>query len=239
MGSRTDNTVVIIPSYNEARTIGDIVKSVAKRGMSVFVIDDGSSDNTGRVALDSGAKVIRNEKNRGKGAAVRVGVTYVLEKTGFEWIVIMDGDGQHHTEDIPVLMDATRDGEADLVIGNRMMDTEKMPVVRYWTNRFTSWIISRLCGQYIPDTQCGYRIVKVSALRKMELLSEKYDIETEMLIEAAENNMKIRSAPVQTIYGDEVSEIHPVYDTLRFCALIVKCHFALMKAKRRDRIERG
>jgi len=137
----------------------------------------------------------------------------------------MDGDGQHHTEDIPAFMAAARDDEVDLVIGNRMQRTETMPFLRYWTNRFMSWVISGMCRQYIPDTQCGYRLVRVESLKTLPLTSKKYDIESEMLIEAAESNMQIRSVSIQTIYGEEVSEINPIRDTIKFFTLILKFHF--------------
>lgn len=222
MESRINNTIVVIPSYNEARTIGDIVGNIVEMGLTVLVIDDGSVDATERIALDAGAMVLRHRKNLGKGYSVRQGIRYVIEKTNFEWMIMMDGDGQHHTEDIPILMEASKDGDVNIVSGNRMMQTKSMPSMRYWTNRFTSLVISSMCHQKIPDTQCGYRLVRVEALKDMKLESYKYDIESEMLIQAARKNMKIRSVPIQTIYGDETSEIHPILDTLRFFALVSK-----------------
>ncbi|MFC1480094.1 glycosyltransferase family 2 protein [Candidatus Omnitrophota bacterium] len=224
MGARIDNTIAVIPSYNEAGTIGEIVQNIVRMGMSVLVIDDGSTDNTERIALDSGAMVIRHRHNLGKGFSVREGIRHVLEKTNFEWMIMMDGDGQHHTEDIPALMSAAQLEEADIVTGNRMLETKRMPVSRYWTNRFTSWVLSGMCKQSIPDTQCGYRLIRVSALKKLKLTSEKYDIESEILIQAAENNMRIKSVPIQTIYGEETSKIRPIRDTIRFFALVFRYH---------------
>ena len=222
MSAEILNTIVILPSYNESRAIGKIVKDIVKVGMTALVIDDGSVDDTGGVALDAGAVVIRNKRNRGKGYCVRIGIDHVMEKTNFAWIIIMDGDGQHHTEDIPALINATSEGAVDIVNGNRMFNTETMPFVRYVTNRFTSWVISRLCNQYIPDSQCGYRIVSVDCLNHLNLKSDKYDIESEMLIQAAEKNMVIKSIPIQTIYGEEKSEINKIRDTLRFFSLIIR-----------------
>ena len=216
MESTINNTIIVIPSYNEYRTIGDIVRDIVKMGLSILVVDDGSSDKTERMALDNGALVIRNKQNLGKGLSVRQGIKYVLEKTNFEWMIIMDGDGQHHTEDIPALIKATHADGADLVIGNRMHETEAMPPSRYWTNRFMSWVVSKMCRQYIPDTQCGYRLINADALKKLKLTSKKYDIESEVLIQAAESGMKIRSVPIRTIYGEETSQINPVRDTIRF-----------------------
>ncbi|MEA3489899.1 MAG: glycosyltransferase family 2 protein [Candidatus Omnitrophota bacterium] len=237
MGSTKDNTIVVIPSYNEARTIGGIVSDIVEMGLSVLVIDDGSVDNTERIALDSGAMVIRHRRNLGKGNSVREGIRYVLEKTRFEWMIIMDGDGQHHTEDVPGLMKATREEETDIVIGNRMQETKTMPPSRYWTNRFMSWVLSVLCGQRILDTQCGYRLIKVGSLKKLKLISKKYDIESEMLLQAAERGMTIKSVPIQTIYGEEISKIDPVRDTIKFFKLVLR-HYSnsdgLRKAAKTD-----
>ena len=227
MESRKDNTIVIIPSYNEGRTIGQVVTEIVDMGLNVLVVDDGSNDNTERVALDSGAMVIRSRYNRGKGFSIREGINYVLDKTKFEWIIIMDGDGQHHAGDIHAMMEVTHTEDVDIVNGNRMLQTESMPAVRYWTNKFMSWMISGICRQNIPDTQCGYRLVRVDALKKLKLTSKKYDIETEMLIKAADSHMKISSVPVKTIYGEEKSKIRPIHDTIRFFALILKYHFNL------------
>ena len=226
MESRKNNTIVIIPSYNEARTIGGIVLDIVEMGLSVLVIDDGSTDNTERAALDNGALVLRHRKNMGKGFSVREGVKYVISKTNFEWVIIMDGDGQHRTEDIPGLMEATlQEIKPEIVIGNRMLETKTMPSIRYITNKFMSWLISGICRQDIPDTQCGYRLINVNALKRLKLTSEKYDIESEMLIQGAEMKMKIASVPIQTIYGTEISKIKPIRDMAKFCKLIFRHHF--------------
>jgi glycosyltransferase involved in cell wall biosynthesis len=235
MGPKIDNTVIVIPAYNEARTIGSIARDLVGTGFSVLVVDDGSQDGTEREALDNGAMVIRNKTNLGKGLSVREGAKYVIDKTNFKWIVLMDGDGQHHPEDIPSLMNAAHAGDVDIVIGNRMDETKSMPSVRYWTNRFTSFVTSRLCGQRIPDSQCGFRLVSVSAVKKMELMTDRYDIESEMLIEAARHRMKILSVPVKTIYGDEVSQVHPVHDTIRFFGLIFRHYFGEDGIRRRTK----
>jgi glycosyltransferase involved in cell wall biosynthesis len=232
MESRKNNTIVVIPSYNEYRTIGDIVRNIVRMGLSILVVDDGSIDNTERIALDNGALVIRHKQNLGKGLSVRQGISYVLDKTNFEWMIIMDGDGQHHTEDIPALISATHDEEVDIVIGNRMHETTTMPSARYWANRLMSWVVSKMCRQDIPDTQCGYRLVNVAALKKLKLTSKKFDIESEMLIQAAESNMKIKSVPIQTIYGEETSRINPIRDAIKFIALILKCHFNANRLRR-------
>ncbi|MBD3426002.1 MAG: glycosyltransferase [Candidatus Omnitrophica bacterium] len=226
MVATTDNTIVVIPSFNEARTIGSIVRHIVGMGLTVLVIDDGSVDNTERAALDNGAIVIRHRRNLGKGFSVREGIRHVLKKTNFEWMIMMDGDGQHHPEDIPALMERTRSEEVEIVIGNRMLQTKTMPSARFWTNKFMSWVISGICKQQIPDTQCGFRLIKTKVLEMLKLTSQKYDIESEMLMQAAHHGMNIASVKIQTIYGEEISEIHPVRDTIRFFKLIFTHHMS-------------
>lgn len=225
MEATKENTIVLIPSYNESRAIGSVIQSLKDLGLKALVVDDGSSDNTARAAAEKGAKVIGHAFNKGKGASIRYGFEYISNETDHEWIVIMDGDGQHHAEDVPVFMKKTEESNIDLIIGNRMEDTEDMPRIRYWTNKFTSRVVSGICKQRIPDTQCGFRLVKVEALKKLVLKTDKYDIESEILIQAAELGMKVTSVPVKTIYGEEISAISPFRDTLKFFALIIKYHF--------------
>lgn len=238
MGATARNTIVIIPAMNEARTIGAIVRSLTLSGFSVLVIDDGSVDGTEREASDNGALVLRHKENLGKGASIRSAMRHVAEKMNYEWIILMDGDGQHHPEDIPNLLKASESNGADIVIGNRMNATRNMPIARYWTNRFTSWVLSRMCGQYIPDTQCGFRLLRTDAVRTMKFVCNNFDIESEMIIEAAEKGYGIVSAPIQTIYGDESSKINPFRDTIRFFRLVSK-HSLRKNAIRRKTTANG
>ena len=142
----------LIPSYNEAKTIGGIVKEVRAQGLSVYVVDDGSSDDTAAVASEAGAIVIKNERNMGKGASLREGFKLIL-KDGCDAVVVMDGDNQHEAGSIPDFVYQAEVEGADMVIGNRMLDTKAMPYVRLNTNRFMSYILSKMCGQKIPDTR--------------------------------------------------------------------------------------
>jgi glycosyltransferase involved in cell wall biosynthesis len=211
---------VLIPTYNESKAIGEIVSDVRKEGFEVVVIDDGSSDDTAAIAKDSGAYVITHERNMGKGASIKNGFAYVLEK-GFDAAVIMDGDGQHDTRDIERFVKAAESTGADLVIGNRMENPSNMPFIRRLTNRWMSGFISKLSGHVIPDTQCGFRLVRSGLIRKVRLLSAKYETESEILIKAARGDFKIHSIPIKSVYKGEVSAIHPVKDGIRFVRLIL------------------
>ncbi len=215
------NLCVLIPSYNEARTIGDIVSGIRAGGLTAYVVDDGSSDDTAALAERAGAIVVKHPRNRGKGASLREGLRHIV-KYQYDGVVIMDGDGQHKVSDIGNFTKIADESGADMVVGNRMSDISNMPFVRIQTNRFMSFFISRISGQYVPDTQCGFRYIRRAALEKITLESSNFEIESEMIIKAARAGFKISSVPIQTVYEDEESRINPVLDTLRFIAFIVR-----------------
>lgn len=214
-------TCVLIPSYNEAKTVGGIIRELLDKGLSSCVIDDGSTDDTASIAKSSGAIVLRHDKNMGKGASLREGFKYVLKKS-FAAALIMDGDGQHETSDIDNFFKKMEDTDADIVIGNRMSDTSSMPLVRNITNKFMSCVISKLCGHKIPDTQCGFKLIKRKVMEDINLESSNYEIESEILIKAAKKGFKIYSVPIKTVYKGEMSKINPIIDTIRFLALLIK-----------------
>ena len=210
---------VIIPTYNESSAIGDLVTKVRNSGLECLVIDDGSKDNTAEIARNMGAAVIAHYKNKGKGASLKIGFAYALQNS-YDAVVVIDGDGQHDPFDIKRFIDTAKSTGADLVIGNRMTDVRTMPVIRQLTNRWMSDFISKMCGQEIPDTQCGFRLIRSNILQKMRLISSKYETESEILIKAGKNNHKIHSIPIKSIYNGEVSKIHPLKDAYRFARLV-------------------
>jgi len=217
---------VLIPSYNEERTIGDIVREIKKIGLDVIVIDDGSADDTERTAAENGALVMRHAKNLGKGASIKEGFDFILRLTNFEAVIIMDGDGQHSTRDIQKFITHACEHGDDLIVGNRMNYVKNMPPVRVATNRFMSLLLSLMCRQRIPDTQCGFRLIRRKVLKRIKLELNKYDLESEMLIKASREKMKIASMPVETIYKDTtLSRIHPIKDSIRFIGLVIKSYF--------------
>lgn len=213
------NVAALIPSYFEAAHIRDVARRTLAELDSVLVLDDGSTDETSAEARQAGAQVIRHEQNQGKGAAIKTGFRELLQR-GFQYVLILDGDGQHLPEEIPAFLEEANRSGAPFVVGTRMSDTRAMPFVRKMTNRFMSGQISRLCGQPIPDSQCGFRMMRNDVIPHLFCESNNYDYETEMLLIASRAGFKISSVPVSTIYGDEKSKIHPVRDTIRFFKLI-------------------
>ena len=219
------NPCILIPSYNESRTIGDIVRKLRQRNFAVFVADDGSVDGTADKAAAEGAEIIKNHRNLGKGSALRAGFRLVSNDARFDSVVIMDGDDQHDVGDIAHLIRKCHETGADIVVGNRMADTGSMPMVRVLTNRFMSYLLSKISGQRIPDTQCGFRLIKISALKKINLVSSNFDIDSEILLKAAKAGCRIESVPVKTVYKDERSRINPFVDTLRFIRLLLRAGY--------------
>lgn len=212
-------TLVIIPTYNESKTIACLIQQVRSLGLEVVVIDDGSSDKTPEIAAASKILVLRNVKNLGKGAALAKGFDFAVRQ-GFDAVISMDGDGQHSCDDLAVFIGKAESSNSAIFVGNRMAVTKQMPVLRIITNRFMSWLISKIIGQHIPDTQCGFRLIKRELLGKIILSTSKYETESEILIQAARLGYKIESLPVRTIYSGQKSQINPFIDTLRFLRFI-------------------
>jgi glycosyltransferase involved in cell wall biosynthesis len=208
----------LIPAYCEEKHIGDVVTRTLNQVDHVLVVDDGSNDATAANARAAGAEVIVHERNRGKGEAIKAGLRYWLER-GFEHVVILDGDGQHLPEEIARFIAAAPTG-AHLFVGTRMNDVRTMPFVRRLVNRYMSRRISRVCGQDIPDTQCGFRMLNAAVIPMLLEGTAHFEYETEMLIEVSRKGFRVGAVPISTVYGDEASSIHPVRDTLRFLKLM-------------------
>ena len=213
------NTAAVIPAYNEAKHLADVVRRARQQLDHVLVVDDGSNDETAAQARGAGAELIVHPENRGKGESIKAGLRHWLER-GFAWVVILDADGQHRPEEIERMFNCVESDGAALLIGNRMNDVSSMPMVRRFVNGYMSRKISRVCGQQIPDTQCGFRMLHRELIPAVLGGTNRFDYETEMLILASRKGFRIASVPITTVYSDEVSSIHPVRDTIRFFKLM-------------------
>ena len=153
----------VIPCHNEGTAIAALVSALRRQVPVVLVVDDGSTDETALLAKGAGATVIRHERNRGKGAALRSGLSQLF-KQGFEWAVTLDGDGQHAPEDLPALLRCAGQTGARLVVGNRMDNARAMPWLRRQVNWWMSRKLSQRAGRHLPDTQSGFRLIHLSTL---------------------------------------------------------------------------
>jgi glycosyltransferase involved in cell wall biosynthesis len=207
--------IVAIPACNEESRIGAVVRGCREQGVEVWVVDDGSRDATAARSREAGARVIRHEQNVGKGMAIR---TALAEFVGgdADFLVFLDADGQHDPAHLPEFVRRGVETGAALVVGNRMSHAEAMPRIRRWTNRTMSWIVSRLAGREVPDSQCGFRLVTREFAQRFRPTTAHFDLESEMLVVAGREGMRVEFVEIRTIYAGESSHIRPVRDTLRF-----------------------
>jgi glycosyltransferase involved in cell wall biosynthesis len=212
-------TCVIIPTYNESKAIAALLDQIKALALDTIVVDDGSKDNTAEIARERGVRVLSNRQNSGKGASLIKGYDFAFSN-GFDAAISMDGDGQHSAGDIKSFIQKAESGDYGIVVGNRMGMTKGMPLVRILTNRFMSWLISLISRQRIPDTQCGFRLMKKEVFNRINLRTSKFETESEILIKTARAGFKIDSVPIKTIYSGQKSQINPLTDTLRFLRFI-------------------
>jgi glycosyltransferase involved in cell wall biosynthesis len=217
----TGGVAALIPAYEAAHSVGDVITGVAPLVDEVVVVDDGSRDETSACARDRGATVVRHPSNRGKGAALKTGFA-VCHTKGFAWILTLDADGQHEPAEASRFLAAAAGGAADIIVGTRMAAPEGMPLVRVATNRFTSFVVSCLAGSLIPDSQCGYRILSTQVLTRVPLTCSAYDLETELLVKAARHGYRVGWVRISSRYGAPRSYIRPVRDGVKFAALATR-----------------
>jgi glycosyltransferase involved in cell wall biosynthesis len=210
----------VIPAYQEEKHVGEVARRARAQLENVLVVDDGSTDSTADRARSSGVDVVVHPHNCGKGESIKTGLRYWLER-GSEYVVLLDADGQHLPEEISRFVEsAASESNAKVFIGSRMNNTSTMPLLRRIVNRYMSGKISRLCGQQIPDTQCGFRMLHRDIIPEVLAGASRFEYETEMLIIASRKGHRVASVPITTVYSDEVSSINPVRDTLRFFKLM-------------------
>jgi glycosyltransferase involved in cell wall biosynthesis len=222
------SVIAIIPAYNEDRNIKEIIEKSKNYVHKIIVVDDGSEDNTLQIAKSTGVLTIANKQNRGKAKALKQGFGKGLKENG-SIFVILDGDGQHNPDKIPLFLEKIYEG-FDLVIGARKFDKELMPRLRIMANWVSSYLVSFLCGIRIEDSQSGYRAIKRSLLENITFSSNRFQIDTEMIVKAAKCGFKIGFLPIKTIYHPEAkSKVHQIIDPLKFIILLIqlafwKCH---------------
>ena len=190
--------VVIIPAYNEGKTIFEVITKTKKFAQSIVVVDDGSQDNTAAEAMKAGAMVLQHKVNLGKGAALKTGCDYAHQQ-GVQKIVTMDADGQHDPKEIPSFIKALE--EYEIAFGSRKTP-ESMPFVFKFGNRVITQTLQTLYGVTVEDSQCGYRSFRRETYPHIRWEARDYYVETEMAIRVGKKKMKHTTIAIETIYAD-------------------------------------
>jgi glycosyltransferase involved in cell wall biosynthesis len=214
----------LVPAFDCASTIADVVRGVARHCERVLVVDDGSSDATAEVARGAGAAVVRHDVNRGKGAALRTGLVRLLAE-GYTHAFSVDGDGQHLADEMVRLLDTSRAYADAIVLGARRLAPEQAvaPIKRFG-NDFANWWVSLAAGREFADTQTGFRIYPIAPTLELGVQAERYQFESEVLILAARRGIDIRTCEVAVHYpppGERVSHYAPWLDTCRIIVTVV------------------
>lgn len=196
-------TLIVIPCYNEEMTIGSVILKSRKYGDAVLVVDDGSHDGTVAVACEAGALVISHPKNLGKSAAIKTGFQYALEN-GFEYVVTIDGDGQHDPDEIPHMLENIINNGHDISLGYRVGQNTEMPRWRKLGKRVLDYGTSLGAGGLVTDSQCGFRAFNRRALETItpRLSGSNFSVESEQLVRAHELGLGVVNTSVTCKYED-------------------------------------
>jgi len=231
----SERVMALIPALNAAKTIGPVVRQAGQYLRDVVVVDDGSTDDTAAVAREAGATaVLRHDVNRGKGGALKTGFAHALAN-GFDAVVTLDADGQHLAQDIPRFLVARERTGADLIIGGRAHLFEEMLPRRRFANRFSARAIAWASKTGITDSQSGYRLYSASLLRGVELRTDGFDMESEVIVRAGWGGFSVITTPIELGFVDGISTSHykPLLDTLRIAWTVFRARMIWPIKKRR------
>ena len=193
---------IIVPAYNEAQMIGEILRVFKKiESVQLIVVDDGSTDNTYKIASGQADYVLRHIINRGKGAAVRTGIE-AAKIQGAEYVVTADSDGQHAADDIRNIINCAKKEKYDVVLGYRDLSSLTMPFARRVANRFANFFTWIIYGIKVKDSQCGLRCYGSQAINRILTVRDKYEYDTEVLREISRHKLRFAQVPIETRYSN-------------------------------------
>ena len=200
-----------IPAYNEEKNIAQIITKLKKITDKIIVCDDGSTDSTGKIASEMGAKVIRHEKNLGYGSAIRSIFLKAREEKS-ESLITLDSDGQHRIEDIDVVVEPLKTGKADLVIGSRFLndDGDNVPSYRKTGIKFLTKLANTSLEQKITDSQSGFRGYGKRVIEEVTPSESGMGVSNEILIKASKKGFQIIEVPIVILYEGDTSSQNPL-----------------------------
>jgi len=224
MNEASDRYWVVIPAYNEAATVRDVAMRARRQCAHVIVVDDGSTDGTARAIAGLDVTLLRNEQNRGKAGSLVRGFDYALSR-GALGVVTLDADGQHAPEELSLFIESAQADAHVLAIGARHREQRRISMWRYGANCIADFWISWAAGQWIEDSQSGFRLYPAKLLRAIRLAHDKtrsFVFESEMLIEASRRGFVCRAVPISVSKrpGPRGSHFRPVMDSARITMMV-------------------
>ncbi len=214
--------IVVLPTYNNARTLMDVVESVREYSSDIMVVNDGSTDETHELLANQRDLTVveyPDGKNRGKGFALKTALRKAGEM-GFRYALTLDSDGQHFASDIPVFVELAEQEPDTLIVGARNLTADGMPGKNTFANKFSNFWFRVETAQKLEDTQSGFRLYPLRRMEKMKFFTPRYEFEVEVLVRCAWRGVKVRNVPIRVIYPpDRVSHFRPLKDFTRISIL--------------------
>jgi len=213
---------VIVPTYNNDKTLRNVISGILENCNDVIVVNDGSTDNTESILEQfPSIHIIKNEHNKGKGTALYKAMHLAIGK-GFKYAITIDSDGQHNPNDIALFVEKLEQTGEALIIGARDMDKDSVPGKSQFGRKFSNFWFKVETGINSPDTQSGYRLYPLNPIKKLKLFTKKFEFEIEIIVRLAWKNIKVESVPVSVIYfnkEERVSHFRPFKDFTRISIL--------------------
>lgn len=242
--------VIIIPTYNNAGTIAQVIADVKIYSHNIIVVNDGSTDNTTNIISNiTDIHIISYTKNKGKGYALRTGLAKAYE-LGYEYAITIDSDGQHFADDIPLFIHRIIEKPGSLLIGARNLEADNMPSKNSFANRFSNFWYKVETGHTLADTQSGFRLYPLKPLHNIKLITRRYEFEVEIIVRAAWRGINVENIPIKIFYapqGQRITHFRPLQDFTRIsilntilvlCALLFYYPWRFTKALTRNNIKK-
>lgn len=213
---------VIIPTYNNEKTLQRVIEGVLAQSKDVIVVNDGSTDGTSAILDTFSDRITRTDfpKNKGKGKALREGFKLAVKKD-FKHAITIDSDGQHFPDDIPLFIEKLKEHPTAVIMGSRNMSQEGVPSKSSFGNKFSNFWFWIETGIKLPDTQTGFRLYPLSKIKKLHLFTNKFELEIEVIVKLAWRNVPFIALPIRVKYDAEerVSHFRPFKDFTRISFL--------------------
>ncbi|WP_207207311.1 glycosyltransferase family 2 protein [Xylanimonas protaetiae] len=196
------DTWFVVPTFNEAQVIGDVVGEICGQGFSVVVVDDCSSDDSGAIARAAGAVVARHATNLGQGAALQTGIEFALRR-GASYIVTYDSDGQHRLVDAVAMLDLAVEDGLGFVFGSRFLDNRTQTGrIKKMVLRFAAWFTRQSTGMKLTDAHNGLRVIRADVARAIDLRQNRMAHASEIVTQLGRSKQPWAEYPVHVLYTD-------------------------------------